>query len=193
MTPLLVALHYALELLGIAPVHEFPDLSSPGCPVDLWVEQIMLKKQGKYDTAGGIWDKAEQWDRVLGRYAAVVDTPGHMFVAELARAYPEAKVVLTVRDSPETWVEGYRGSIYDRNLRLERSPSYQIRQYWRRITGREGGMAKVLRALRFGDGPLKEPELWWYTQHLAHVRKYVPADRLLAFNLKDGWGPLCEF
>lgn len=38
-----------------------------------------------------IWTTPEQWDQLLGNYAAIVEASGHLFVSELARAYPHAK------------------------------------------------------------------------------------------------------
>jgi hypothetical protein len=32
-----------------------------------------------------------------------------------------------------------------------------------------------------------------YVEHYAHVRSKVPETRLLEFESKDGWQPLCEF
>ena len=32
-----------------------------------------------------------------------------------------------------------------------------------------------------------------YRDHYARVRRLVPADRLLNYELGSGWGPLCEF
>ena len=32
-----------------------------------------------------------------------------------------------------------------------------------------------------------------YREHYAHVRAITPKERLLNFQLKEGWGPLCEF
>ena len=39
------------------------------------------------------------------------------------------------------------------------------------------------------------PDLWksQYTRHNAAVRSLVPADQLLEYNVKQGWGPLCRF
>ena len=54
------------------------------------------------------WDDAVtgrspmDWQRLFQHYEAIVDAPGCFFYADLMRAYPEAKVVLTVRD-PERW------------------------------------------------------------------------------------------
>jgi len=42
------------------------------------------------------------WDQVFAGFGATVDFPGCMFYRELADRYPDAKIVLTVRE-PESW------------------------------------------------------------------------------------------
>jgi hypothetical protein len=32
-----------------------------------------------------------------------------------------------------------------------------------------------------------------FKRHIAEVQAEVPADRLLTYDLRDGWEPLCEF
>lgn len=32
-----------------------------------------------------------------------------------------------------------------------------------------------------------------YNKHVAEVKAHVPPDKLLVFNVKEGWGPLCKF
>lgn len=187
------ALRAAFDILGITPVHDVKDLQTVDSRGDLWSEQIKLKKQGKYEVEDGIWDRREQWDQVLGDYAAVVDFPGYWFVAELARAYPEAKFVLTVRDSAEKWLESYSDSVHDRRVRRHVSMSYQIVHFVQRLLGQEDNQQKAANAAEYGDSQDLKPEKWWYTEHNQHVRKYVPPDRLLEFNLKQGWKPLCHF
>src|SRR5207302_2374692 len=43
------------------------------------------------------------WDRLFDGYVAAVDWPVSAFWRELAAAYPEAPVVLSVRDDADTW------------------------------------------------------------------------------------------
>ena len=45
------------------------------------------------------------------------------------------------------------------------------------------------------DGCLDDPvaAARFYARWNAAVREYVPADRLLEFNVKQGWAPLCDF
>ena len=34
---------------------------------------------------------------------------------------------------------------------------------------------------------------WIFREHIAEVQAAIPADRLLTFDLRDGWQPLCDF
>lgn len=52
--------------------------------------------------------KRTDWKEWFDSYQAVCDVPAYDFVPELMRAFPEAKFVLTVRDSPEAWSKSYR-------------------------------------------------------------------------------------
>merc|ERR1711976_737773 len=67
------------------------------------------------------WEKAvkrpmskREWtDFLVGRgFRGGVDYPISLFYKELMEIFPEAKVVLTVRDNPETWYESVKNSIY---------------------------------------------------------------------------------
>ncbi|MEO0563253.1 MAG: sulfotransferase family protein, partial [Chloroflexota bacterium] len=50
------------------------------------------------------------WDAIFEGYAATTNEPGALFYAELAAHYPEAKVILTVRD-PAQWYESASATI----------------------------------------------------------------------------------
>ncbi len=54
--------------------------------------------------------EAVEWDDVYGAYAATVDFPGCVFWRELMAAYPDAPVLLSVRD-PEAWVDSFLDTI----------------------------------------------------------------------------------
>ncbi len=56
-----------------------------------------------------VWDDAARglpvdWDTLFQGYQATVDWPGCAFYEEFMRRYPDAKVILSVRD-PERWYE----------------------------------------------------------------------------------------
>lgn len=43
------------------------------------------------------------------------------------------------------------------------------------------------------DGDFTNNAKEGYDSHYEHVRSLVPKDRLLEYNVKDGWAPLCKF
>ena len=52
-----------------------------------------------------------------------------------------------------------------------------------------GILGRVNRAMLAG----KEEAVEVFKSHVAEVKAHVPADRLLVFDVKDGWEPLCNF
>ena len=63
-----------------------------------------------------VWDAASRgepvdWEALFRGYRATVDYPGCNFYQEYLRLYPEAKVILTVRD-PGRWYDSARQTIY---------------------------------------------------------------------------------
>ena len=124
---------------------------------------------------------------------AVTDSPCAIFADDLIQAYPEAKVILTVRDDSQAWKRsmektiismvqhGKRKSFLDRVHSLYRSPS-PFEEYG----------AKITRYTRLLDVMWDYRRI--YDDHNAWVQRLVKqGDRLLIFNVKQGWGPLCEF
>lgn len=196
-------LHYALHDLGIAPVFDWPDGTQADVPADLWVEQVRRKKRDRFGPVPGVWNTTEEWDQVLGDYAAIVDAWGSLFVRELLNAYPEAKVILTVRDSPEAWEKSWNESIYVRQMYRWNSWGYHLMLYLRRLLGRETNGEKMRAAAQLFGVHVDNPPFFYYrprpatqkfyNDHVESVRRLVPPDRLLEYNVKQGWQPLCEF
>lgn len=197
------SLHYALEDLGITPVYDWPQYIQPGVDVDSWVQQVRKKKYNRYGPAPGVWNTTEEWDQVIGDYAAIVDAWGSLFFRELLNAYPDAKVVLTVRDSPEAWEKSWNQSIYVREMRRWRSWSFHLMLYLRRLFNWETNRQKMRAAAQLHQGILDKPPFFYqrpnpttkdfYVDHVEGVRTLIPPDRLLEFNVKQGWQPLCDF
>lgn len=137
------------------------------------------------------WDDAVtgrspmDWQRLFQHYEAIVDAPGCFFYADLMRAYPEAKVVLTVRD-PERW--------YTSMMTLWRTME-RLRPL-RFLIPKLGHFFRFVdhMSTRFLAGALdRETLIRLSNEHNAAVQQTVPTDRLLVFQVKDGWGPLCDF
>ena len=76
------------------------------------------------------------WDAIYEGYTATVDWPGAAFWRELAAAYPDAKVLLSVRD-PQEWYESYCDD-----------DSAADRRRWARHLGRHGARSHRRARLR---------------------------------------------
>ena len=120
------------------------------------------------------------WSTLLAGYSALVDWPGASLWPELTAAYPEALVVLSVRD-PEAWYRSASNSIF---LILETAPP-ELRPWFETVVG-------LLRE-RFCD-QLDQPTAMMdaFERHNAAVRAAIPPARLLEWTPTDGWEPLCE-
>jgi len=149
------------------------------------------------------WEAASRgedvdWDALFEGYQATVDYPGCRYYQQLMERYPDAKVVLTVRD-PEKWYESTRDTIYQVMLRTfgedgqaRNAPGYPSDpQLVLRV------MEMIRRDMWEGDfaGRFEDREfiIDFFNRHVAHVKAHVPADRLLVFEVQQGWEPLCEF
>jgi hypothetical protein len=109
-----------------------------------------------------------------------VDWASATFYKQLANAYPEAKVILTVRD-PEAWFASTQATIFSRHIRDDTEDD------WQRM------VLKVISDLfdrRMTDkGKLIEV----YQGHNEEVRRTISKERLLVYEVADGWEPLCGF
>ena len=168
---------------GAVPFSERPDHVAP------WVE---IFSSGRL--------RPEIAKELLTGYSAGLDLTIFTWYKELMEIYPDAKVLLTVRD-PERWFASYS---YFHNIvfrTLIQQPYSGVMTamglgYFIKFS-REvllsptmpGILGRVNRAMLAG----KEEAVEVFNSHLAEVKAHVPADRLLVFDVKDGWEPLCNF
>jgi hypothetical protein len=113
-------------------------------------------------------------------------------IPELVAAYPNAKFLLTLRDSQEIWWKSWEGTVgmqfFEKRLRYKvfRTLISSVR-----FMRRTDDMAQEDRIRLIQDfGPIG-PQL--YSQHNQRVRDLVPKEPLLEYNVKEGWKPLCTF
>lgn len=149
------------------------------------------------------WEAASRgedvnWDELFEGYQATVDYPGCRYYKQFMELYPDAKVVLTVRD-PNNWYESTRDTIYQVMLRTfgekgdeKNAPSFP---------GDPQLLLRVMELLRKDmwlddfEGRFEDREfaIDFFNRWVAQVKEHVPANRLLVFDVRQGWGPLCEF
>lgn len=133
--------------------------------------------------------RSVDWDEVYKGYQSCCDWPSCHFWRELADAFPEAKVVLTVRDS-ESWFRSMSKTILlqmsEADAMLEQvgptgAPVFEMSN-------------EIIFRQTFEENiEDKQKVIAAYERHNQAVRDNVPAARLLEFQARDGWKPLCDF
>jgi hypothetical protein len=167
------SLKAALEQLGLGPAYHMAEVFEHPEHIALW-------------QAVGEGARAD-WDTVFAGYQAAVDWPASAFYRELMEAYPEAKVILTVRD-PERWHQSGTNTIFPRpEDELEETLPPEIVAHRRMVR------TIVWDGIFNGQVHDRNYAMDVFTRHVETVQKQVPADRLLVYNVKDGWEPLCAF
>ena len=125
-----------------------------------------------------------QWSEVFAGYRSTVDFPGAAFWRELVDAYPEAKVILTVRD-PKEWYASMRETFLAAAA-PEGQPPIPGADEGSFIRGRD--WSQMMADLQ--DEPTAIAD---FKRHIEEVRSYVPSHRLLVYEVRQGWQPLCDF
>ena len=180
-----LSLKAALEELGFAPCYHMVELFEKPDDTEQW--------------RAAMRGEAVDWKAFLAGYQATVDWPGCSFYKELMQAYPEAKVVLTVRDF-DKWYESVLATIYASSRRFEGMRKAPVRAFFiqRFILRSRVRVVRLINDLIWektfgGNFADKAHALEVFNQHIEEVKQQVPADKLLVFNVKEGWGPLCAF
>jgi hypothetical protein len=160
-----LSLKLALEQLGFGPCYHMIEVfKDPAAP-------------GRWEAAAD--GQAVDWEEVFQGYRSTVDWPSATFWRELAEAYPQAKVILTLRD-PEAWFASTQATIFKQGFDGDSHP-------FARMAGKVIG---DLFDRRMHD---REHVIDVYERHNETVRRTIPPERLLVYNVAEGWGPLCAF
>jgi hypothetical protein len=179
------SLKEALELLGFGPCYHMFNV----------VEQPKRIRHWQAAVDGEPVD----WDEVFAGYESVLDFPAAVFWRDLVRHYPAAPVILTVRD-PERWYDSAARTIFSKAIAAQRRP-LPGRVAFRTLTRLSpdfGAFTRMVGAIvvqrlfagRVGD---RDYAIEVFNRHSKDVIAEVPADRLLVYDVAEGWAPLCEF
>lgn len=165
-----LSLKHAIEALGLPCHHMLEVFANPGSETQ-W-----------YDASLG---KEIDWEALLGSYRAIVDWPGCRFWRELTALHPDAPVLLSLRD-PERWYESAYETIYQAILKARGSDDPEVLE-----------RMKMADKVVFGDtfqGRFEDRAfaIGVFEAHVEEVKRSIPGDRLLVYEMGDGWEPLCR-
>ena len=175
----------ALAILLGGPVYHGGTQSTLGPPpqIQAWMQIMRMKLHGQ---PGDRPAMLELLHAELDGYAAITDSPGSQFVPELMELYPDAKVVCTVRD-PEPWTNSMHhviNMIVIWFMRIVLLPLPGMR-HWIDYCILIGNLWERM----YGEAL---PTAQTYHRHIAWLKEVVPPDRLVFFDVRDGWEPLCK-
>jgi hypothetical protein len=166
------SLALALDELGFGPCYTLPEVDNNAGHVDLW--------------NAALEGRAVDWSTLFQDYHSAVEWPTISFLPQLVRHFPEAKVILTLRD-PESWYESAATTIFPALEATAKHPDAQIRE--RSNLKRRLILEKVFSG-RYWD---KTHTIQVYRDHVKVVEKLVPKKRLLHYQVTEGWSTLCAF
>jgi hypothetical protein len=173
-----MSLKAALEEIGYGPSFHMIDLVRDPSRLPHW--------------AAAAAGERVDWTEALAGWESTVDWPGCTYWEEMAETWPDAPVLLSVRD-PESWYRSCLNSIHEaKELALrgeleggaESPPSPEVL-----------GMINDLiwNGTFHGRFMEKDYALDVFRRHNEDVRSKVAGDKLLVFEVREGWGPLCDF
>ena len=161
-----MSMKLALEQLGVGRCYHMAELIGDLARLPLWL---------------GAADGAADWEAVFAGFTATVDYPGCTYWRELATCYPDAKVLLTVRD-PDDWFDSTQATIFSPPMRARIAGSPMEGFFQKAVWGDFGG--------RLDDRAFMTAA---FERHNAAVRSAIPPERLLVYEVGEGWPRLCQF
>ena len=154
----------ALEQLGF-PCHHMIEVFMHQESIPLWVDAF----NGKAN-----------WSAIYKGYMATVDYPGAIFWRELVKEYPDALVLHSVRD-PDEWFESTQATIFAPGSPADTAPPPFKDMF-------QG----LFRAIKINIHD-RASMLEYFHRHSAEVQSEIPAQKLLVYDVREGWAPLCRF
>lgn len=174
----------SLEKLGFKKTYHMKELLAHPENLHYWVA---LKETGK-----------TKWEELYNGYQATVDFPAYPWYKEHMEKYPDAKIILTTRPF-EKWYSSIHSTIWQAGpqtlpqklgmlFKLLFNP--RLRSIIKCVKLAKEMIFKVHFQGKFEDKALVEK---MFHQHLEDVKAFVPADKLLIYDVSEGWAPLCAF
>ena len=170
-----LSLKRALEDLGFGPTYHMQEIMRRPSHIQAWHR---LARTGDAD-----------WDILFSGFGSGVDYPVCCVWEDLAGQYPQAKVVLTVRDH-EKWWASTASTIY--GFRTAFAP------WTRRLVPPVGQFVEMVDDLVWEglfDGRFLDQAhaTAVYERHVQDVKAKCSPERMIVFDVADGWEPLCSF
>nr|XP_002119646.1 uncharacterized protein LOC100178776 [Ciona intestinalis] len=163
-----------------------------------------------YDYLESFWFHGDDWNRILTNDGSVedfkrmfedvdsvTDMPACLYWEEIHQAFPDAKIVFTTREENEWYT-----SLENQMRSFNENFMYKLLQLLTPSGRKYYTFSNNLRIALLGQ-PFphrfhqrqtnKMLSLMRYRRHNLYVMQKAPKDKLLVYDLKQGWEPLCKF
>jgi hypothetical protein len=168
-----LSLKQALEQLGLGPCYHMLEVQQSPERAGPWIDALD--------------GKAVDWDGIFTGYRATVDWPACYWWRELSEHYPDAKVLLSLREAGG-WYKSVENTIYKVMKNAPNDPSPEFAR-----TGITMARRIVIESSFKGRFEDREFAIDVFNRHNQAVRDGIDPSRLLVYEPGDGWEPLCEF
>ncbi len=167
-----LSLKAALERLGFGPCYHMAEVISHPAYAEHWLAAADGRKV--------------DWDVVFEGYRASVDWPACAFYGAQAAHFPKAKVLLSVRDM-KAWHESCVSTIFPLML----APPEQVPPQFLSAAR----TARKVVAQNTFNGRLLDADhcIAVHRAHIEEVKRTIAPERLLVYQVSEGWEPLCRF
>lgn len=176
------SLKKALEILGYDPTYHMLEVIQQN-HVKFWQRAL----------AGEKVDFDEVFDTPNAKCSATCDFPSALFWKEQLQQYSNAVVVLSVRD-PEKWYKSCSQTIFRVSFN---SPFSSI---WIKIAlmlgiprPSFGSMTSKMYDISFRGLWEKDDIIASFNAHNDRIKRECPPEKLLVYDITEGWEPLCKF
>jgi sulfotransferase family protein len=163
------SLKLALERLLDAPCYHMIEVNRHPEHAQVWLDALLGRPEGL--------------DGLLAGYVATVDWPGAALWRLLAARYPQAVVLLSLREDAATWLRSARATVMP-----IAAPDWHQDPGWRAMRDLDEAMFAALDPHWRDDTAAMAA----YDRHAESVRRNVAPERLVEWRPGDGWQPLCK-
>jgi Sulfotransferase domain len=116
-----------------------------------------------------------------------------MFAEELVAAYPDAKIILTVRDDVEAWYKSVLDTQWSGKF-IFGPPTTILQRIVQYVVPRPHVwpvLQRIYVHTPLGNFPTEGRK--WYKEYNEKIRTLATGKQFLEYNVKEGWAPLCKF
>lgn len=168
-----LSLKNALENIGFGPCYHMMEVFPRPEHVAMWHRLA--------------FENTIDWDVIFSGFHATVDWPAARWWREIAAHFTNAKVLLSVRD-PEAWYKSMIDTIYQAMKWPVTGDVPEIVRLQNEMV-RKAILGETFDN-RFED---KAHAIEVFKRHNQEVRDTIDPARLLVFDVREGWAPLCRF